>query len=213
MVQRDILLAEYTGGTVHIAHTSTSRAVDFVRAAKRRKLNVTCEVTPHHLVMTDEAVIGYDTNTKMNPPLRSQEDMEGLRKALADGTVDAIATDHAPHHCDEKCVEFALAPFGVIGLETAVPVCLDRLVRTGVIDLPRFVELLTSGPAGILGVDRGMLAEGGPADVTLLDTERRVTIQAEEFESKSSNSPFDGWECTGTNVMTIVGGRVVDNKL
>ncbi len=213
MVQRDILLAEYTGGTVHIAHTSTARAVDFVRAAKRRKLNVTCEVTPHHLVMTDEAVIGYDTNTKMNPPLRTQHDMKGLRKALADGTVDAIATDHAPHRCDEKCVEFGLAPFGVIGLETAVPVCLDRLVRTGVIDLPRFVELLTSGPAGILGVDRGMLAEGGPADVTLLDTERRVTIQAEEFESKSSNSPFDGWECTGTNVMTIVGGRIVDNKL
>jgi dihydroorotase len=212
MVQRDILLAEYTGGTVHIAHTSTARAVEFVRVAKRRKLNVTCEVTPHHLVMTDEAVLGYDTNTKMNPPLRPAADMKGLRKALADGTVDAIATDHAPHRCDEKCVEFGLAPFGVIGLETAVPVCLDRLVRPGVIDLPRFVELLTSGPAGVLGLDRGTLSEGGPADITVLDTERTVTIQAAGFESRSSNTPFDGWELTGTNVMTIVGGRIVDNK-
>jgi len=212
MVQRDILLAEYTGGTVHIAHTSTARAVEFVRAAKRRKIDVTCEVTPHHLVMTDEAVIGYDTNTKMNPPLRPAADMKGLRKALADGTIDAIATDHAPHRCDEKCVEFGLAPFGVIGLETAVPVCLDRLVRPGVIDLARFVELLTRGPARILGLDAGTLSEGGAADITVLDTERTVTIQADGFESKSSNTPFDGWELTGTNVMTIVGGRIVDDK-
>jgi dihydroorotase len=162
--------------------------------------------------MTDEAVLDYDTNTKMNPPLRPAADMKGLRKALADGTVDAIATDHAPHRCDEKCVEFGLAPFGVIGLETAVPVCLDRLVRPGVIDLPRFVELLTSGPAGVLGLDRGTLSEGGPADITVLDIERTVTIQAAGFESRSSNTPFDGWELTGTNVMTIVGGRIVDNK-
>jgi len=212
MVQRDILLAEYTGGTVHIAHTSTARAVEFVRAAKRKKIKVTCEVTPHHLVMTDEAVSGYDTNAKMNPPLRSAADMKGLRKALADGTIDAIATDHAPHRCDEKCVEFGLAPFGIIGLETAVPVCLDRLVRTGVIDLPRFVELLTTGPAGVLGLDRGRLTEGGPADITVLDLERTVTIQAEEFESRSANTPFDGWKLTGTNVMTIVGGRIADDK-
>ena len=213
MVQRDILLAEYTGGTVHIAHTSTSRAVDFVRVAKRKKINVTCEATPHHLVMTDEAVIGYDTNTKMNPPLRSQNDMKGLRKALADGTIDAIATDHAPHACDEKCVEFGLAPFGIIGLETAVPVCLDRLVHTAVIDLPRFVELFTSGPARVLGLDRGTLAEGSAADVTILDPQRTVTIEAAGFESKSSNTPFDGWELKGTNVRTIVAGRIVDDKL
>ena len=212
MVQRDILLAEYVGGSVHIAHTSTARAVEFVRRGKRAKIAVTCEVTPHHLVMSDEAVLGYDTNAKMNPPLRSVEDMKGLRKALADGTIDAIATDHAPHHCDEKCVEFSLAPFGVIGLETAVPVCLDRLVRPGVIDVPRFVELFTTGPAGILGLDRGTLAEGAAADITVLDLERTVTIEADSFESKSSNSPFDGWDCTGTNVMTIVGGRVVDSK-
>jgi dihydroorotase len=212
MVQRDILLAEYTGGTVHIAHTSTAQAVEFVRVAKRKKINVTCEVTPHHLVMTDEAVIGYDTNAKMNPPLRSTADMSGLRRALADGTIDAIATDHAPHRSDEKCVEFGLAPFGVIGLETAVPVCLDRLVRPGVIDLPRFVELLTIGPARILGLDHGTLTAGGPADITVLDLQRTVRIQADGFESKSANTPFDGWELTGTNVMTIVGGRVVDNK-
>jgi dihydroorotase len=213
MVQRDILLTEYTGGRVHIAHASTARAVDLVRQAKKKKIAVTCEVTPHHLVMTDEAVVGYDTNTKMNPPLRAKDDVKGLRKALADGTIDAIATDHAPHHCDEKCIEWSLAPFGIIGLETAVPVCLDRLVHQGVIDLPRFVQLVTTGPAEILGVDRGRLEEGGPADVTILDIEREVEINAEEFDSKSSNTPFDGWTCRGTNVMTIVGGRIVDDKL
>ncbi len=213
MVQRDILLAEYTGGRVHIAHTSTARAVEFVRVAKRSKINVTCEVTPHHLVLTDEAVVGYDTDAKMNPPLRAVADMKGLRKALADGTIDAIATDHAPHHCDEKCVEFSLAPFGIIGLETAVPVCLDRLVHTGVIDIARFVELLTNGPATILGLDRGTLAEGAAADITVLDLQRKVTIRTEEFSSKSSNTPFAGWDLKGSNVMTIVGGKVVDNKI
>ena len=213
MVQRDILLAEYTGGKVHIAHTSTARAVEFVRVAKRSKINVTCEVTPHHLVLTDEAVVGYDTDAKMNPPLRAVADMKGLRKALADGTIDAIATDHAPHHCDEKCVEFSLAPFGIIGLETAVPVCLDRLVHTGVIDIARFVELLTNGPATILGLDRGTLAEGAAADITVLDLQRKVTIRTEEFRSKSSNTPFAGWDLKGSNVMTIVGGKVVDNKI
>ena len=209
MVQRDILLAEYTGGHVHIAHMSTARAAEFVRRAKRRKVRVTCEVTPHHIALTDEAVGRYDTDAKMNPPLRGNQDRRTLLKALADGTVDAIATDHAPHHCDEKCVEFPLAPFGVIGLETAVPVCLDRLVHGGVIDLPRLVELFTIGPARILRLDKGSLAVGSDADVTLLDIERETTIQPQEFESKSSNTPFREWELRGTAVMTVVGGRVL----
>lgn len=209
MVQRDILLAEYTGGHAHIAHISTGRAVEFVREAKKNGLRVTCEVTPHHVVLTDEAVGDYDTNAKMNPPLRGRDDLETLRRALADGTIDAIATDHAPHHCDEKCVEFSLAPFGIIGLETALPVCIERLVHGGVIDLPRLVELFTVGPARILRLEKGTLAVGADADVTVLDPDGKMTIDAKEFRSKSSNTPFDGLELRGRAVMTIVGGRVV----
>jgi dihydroorotase len=209
MVQRDLLLAEYTGGHVHIAHISTGQAVDFVRRAKQRKIRATCEVTPHHLVLTDEAVGDYDTDAKMNPPLRTAEDIVAIREGLKDGTIDAIATDHAPHHSDEKCVEFSLAPFGVIGLETAVPICLDRLFHGGVVELGRFVELFTSGPAKILRLDRGSLAPGAAADVTVLDLERETTIEPSRFESKSSNTPFGGWKLKGAAVMTIVDGRVV----
>jgi len=209
MVQRDILLAEYTGGHVHIAHVSTARALDFVRKAKRRRVRVTCEATPHHLVLNEEAVGEYDTDAKMNPPLRSERDRKALLKGLADGTVDAIATDHAPHHVDEKCVEFAQAPFGIVGLETAVPVCLDRLVHQGVIGLPRFVELFTSGPARVLRLDRGTLRPGADADVTVLDLNRLTTINPAEFRSKSRNTPFRGWTVRGAAVMTIVGGRIV----
>lgn len=209
MVQRDLLLAEYTGGHVHIAHTSTARAIDFVRRAKQHGVRASCEVTPHHIALTDEAVGQYDTNAKMNPPLRSSADLQGLLDGLADGTVDAIATDHAPHHSDEKCVEFSLAPFGVIGLETAVPVCLERLVRTQVIDLPRLVELFTAGPARVLRLDKGRLAPGGDADITVLDLERRTTIEPKAFRSKSRNTPFGGWELRGAAVMTLVGGRIV----
>jgi len=166
MVQRDVLLAEYTGGHLHVAHISTARAVDFVRRAKQEQLRVTCEVTPHHLVLTDVAVGEYDTNAKMNPPLRAEQDRRGMLEALADGTVDAIATDHAPHHVDEKCVEFSNAPFGIIGLETAVPICLDRLVHAGVVYLPRLVELFTTGPAAVLHLDKGRLKKRADADVT-----------------------------------------------
>jgi dihydroorotase len=209
MVQRDILLAEYTGGHVHIAHLSTARSLGFVKVAKRRKLRVSCEVTPHHLTLTDEAISTYDTDTKMNPPLRSSKDLKALLRGLADGTVDAIATDHAPHLPDEKCVEFAKAPFGVIGLETAVPVCLDRLVHKKVIGLPRLVELFTTGPARVLRLDKGTLAEGADADVTVLDLDRLTTITPESFQSKSRNTPFKEWTLRGTAVMTVVGGRVV----
>jgi dihydroorotase len=209
MVQRDILLAEYTGGHVHIAHLSTARSLGYVRAAKRRKLRVSCEVTPHHLTLTDEALGTYDTDAKMNPPLRSSRDLKALLKGLADGTVDAIATDHAPHLPDEKCVEFSRAPFGVIGLETAVPVCLDRLVHKKVIGLSRLVELFTTGPARVLHLDKGTLAAGADADVTVLDPDRLTTITPETFRSKSRNTPFKQWTLRGMAVMTVVGGRVV----
>jgi len=209
MVQRDILLAGYTGGHAHVAHVSSARAVGFVREAKRENVRVTCEVTPHHLVLDESAVGEYDTNAKMNPPLRTRADIEALLCAAADGTIDAIATDHAPHHSDEKCVEFPLAPFGVIGLETAVPVCLDRLVRTERLSLTRLVELFTSGPARVLRLPAGTLRPGAAADVTLLDLERETTIRSQEFLSKSRNTPFNGWKLRGAAVLTLVAGRVV----
>jgi dihydroorotase len=209
MVQRDILLAAHTGGHVHIAHMSTARAADFVRRGKRANVRVSCEVTPHHLLLTDEAVGDYDTNAKMNPPLRTQQDVRGLQKALADGTVDAIASDHAPHHADEKCVEFSSAPFGVVGLETAVSLCLDRLLHGGVIDLPRLVELFTMGPAGVLRLSKGRLAVGSDADLTVLDLDRQVQVDPARFASKGKNTPFTGWTLRGAPVMTFVGGRIV----
>ena len=212
IVQRDILLAEDTGGHFHVAHMSTGRSADFVRQAKQRGARVTCEVTPHHLVLTDVAVHDYDTDAKMNPPLRDEQDRERLLAALADGTIDAIATDHAPHHVDEKQVEFSRAPFGIVGLETAVSLCLDRLVHGGVIDLARMVALFTTGPAGALGVDRGRLTVGGPADVTVIDPARRVQVDPTRFASKARNSPFAGWELRGAPVMTVVGGRVVHDE-
>jgi dihydroorotase len=209
MVQRDVLLAQYTGGSVHIAHMSTARSASIVRRAKREGIKVTCEVTPHHLVLEESAVAGYDTNAKMNPPLRTESDRIALVEALADGTVDAIATDHAPHHADEKCVEFSLAPFGVVGLETAVSLALDRLVHKGHLPLARLVELFTTGPAGVLRLDKGTLAVGVDADVTVLDLDREVTVEPQSFRSKSANTPFGGWKLRGGPVMTIVSGRIV----
>ncbi len=209
VVQRDILLAEDSGGRCHVAHMSTARAAEFVRSAKGRGVRVTCEVTPHHLVLNDEAVREYDTDAKMNPPLRQENQRLALVAALADGTVDAIATDHAPHHADEKGVEFSQAPFGIVGLETAVSVCLDRLVHGSVISLARMVELFTTGPAGVLGLDRGRLIEGAVADLTVLDLQRQVTVDPAEFESKSHNTPFGGWTLRGAPVLTVVAGRLV----
>jgi len=212
MVGRNILLSEYTGGHVHIAHMSTGRSAQLVREAKTRGSRVTCEVTPHHLVLDHEAVLQFDTNAKMNPPLRAGNDTEALKAALADGTVDAIATDHAPHHCDEKCVEFSRAPFGIVGLETAVSICLDRLVSKNVISLDRLVSLFTTGPAGVLGVDRGKIAVGMEADLTVLDLDREFTIDSADFESKSENSPFLDWKLQGGPVMTVVNGNVIYNR-
>jgi dihydroorotase len=211
MVARDLLLVEATGGRYHVAHLSTAKSAAMVRDAKRRGLAVTCEVTPHHLLLTDRDVVesGFHSHFKMNPPLRSEADRRALLEAIADGTIDAIASDHAPHTADEKCCEFELAPFGILGLETTVALGLDRLVRPGVVSLVRFVELLTSGPARALGLPGGTLAPGSPADVTLLDLERPWTVRPAAFASRSRNTPFEEWNVRGGAVATIVGGRIV----
>jgi dihydroorotase len=208
-VARDIRLAELTGARVHIAHISTARSVDIVREAKRRGLAVTCEVTPHHFTLSDAEVYrrNYDTNTKMAPPLRSQSDLEAIIEGLRDGTIDAIATDHAPHHANEKMLEFDLAPNGIVGLETAVSLTLDRLVHQGVITLTRMVELLSSNPARIFNLDRGTLKVGGEADVTIFDPQLQIQIDASKFQSKSRNTPFDSWVLKGAPIAAIVGGR------
>jgi dihydroorotase len=208
-VARDIMLAEVTGARIHIAHISTAGSVELVRAAKRKGLSVTCEVTPHHLALTDAAVVGFDTNTKMNPPLRSEEDRAALIEAVRDGTIDAIATDHAPHHADEKMLEYDRAPFGVIGLETALGVVLTVLYHTGVVSLSRIIETLTSGPARALSLAGGVLAVGAPADIVIFDLEREWTVDPSRFKSKSRNTPFAGWKLRGAVQATFVNGREV----
>lgn len=207
-VARDLLLAELTGAHLHVAHVSTAGAVALIRAARERGLHVTAEVTPHHLALTDEETLGYDTSTKMAPPLRSQGDVEACRAGLADGTIDAIATDHAPHAVHEKDVEFTAAPCGVIGLETAVPVTLD-LVRTGVLDPLGWVRRLSTAPARIVGRPGGSLAIGAPADLVLVDPERRWVYDPAKGYSKSRNSPWAGREMVGRALTTIVGGAPV----
>ncbi len=212
MALRDISLAELTGGAVHVAHMSARQTLDAVRYGKARGIKVTCEVTPHHFVLTDAmlgAPVAYDTNAKMNPPLREEADRDAMLQGIVDGSVDVIATDHAPHHADEKHVEFDQAPFGITGLETAVSLCLDRLVHTGLIPLPRLVELLSVNPARLLRVPGGSLAEGAPADITLLAPDLEVTVSAAAMRSKSKNTPFNGWKLRGGVAATIVAGRVV----
>jgi dihydroorotase len=207
---RDCALAELTGARLHLAHVSTRGAIEAVRRAKERGLDVTCEVTPHHFTLTDEAVEGYDTNYKMNPPLRSSEHLEAVLEALRDGTIDAIATDHAPHHADEKALEFDHAPNGITGLETGVALALDRLVHMGVVGLERLVELCSVNPARIFKLEgRGTLRPGAWGDVTILDPDLRWTFDASRSKSKSRNTPFDGWTMQGAPVATIVSGRVV----
>jgi dihydroorotase len=210
MVERDVLLAELTGGRVHIAHLSAAASVDAVRRGKARGVSVTAEVTPHHLFLTDEAVreTGYDTNTKMNPPLRSEQDRAAVVAGLRDGTIDCIATDHAPHTVDDKQVEYDQAAFGIVGLETAVPLCLDRLVHAGLVDLRQLVALLSTNPARVLSLPGGTLAPGSPADLTLLDLNRRRTVDPTRFQSLSHNTPFAGLTLRGWPAMTIVGGEV-----
>jgi dihydroorotase len=212
MVERDVSLAELTAAHVHVAHMSARESIRAVRAGKSRGVRVTCEVTPHHFTLVDEALQGpvqYDTNLKMNPPLRGAADREAMLEGLADGTVDVIATDHAPHHVDEKTVEFDSAPFGIIGLETAVPIVFDRLVHAGRITLRRMVELLSTNPARVLRLPGGTLAEGAPADVTVLAPDMVVTVDTSALRSKSRNTPFGGWQFRGGVAATIVGGRFV----
>lgn len=207
---RDIILAQDTGAHVHIAHVSTKGAVEAVRRAKNEHINVTCEVTPHHFTLTDKAVEGYDTNTKMSPPLRSEEHLEAIIEGLRDGTIDAIATDHAPHHADEKALEYDRAPMGITGLETSLGLTFQQLISKGVIDLVRLVELCSTNPARIFNLEhRGTLRPGSIADVTIIDPELQWTYLNSESRSRSRNSPFDGWQFTGGCVATIVGGRVV----
>jgi dihydroorotase len=210
--ERGVLLAELTGSAFHVAHMSARASLRAVRKGKEAGVRVTCEVAPHHFTLTDEALtapIPYDTNVKMNPPLREAADRDAMLNGIADGSVDAIATDHAPHHYDEKHVEFDRAPFGIVGLETAVSLSLDRLVHAGLIRLPRLVELLSVNPARILGVRGGSLAAGERADITVLAPDLKVKVQAAAMRSRSKNTPFDGWELRGGVAATIVGGRTV----
>jgi dihydroorotase len=211
-VERGVLLSELTGSAFHVAHMSARASLRAVRKGKEAGVRVTCEVAPHHFTLTDESLgspIPYDTNTKMNPPLREAADRDAMLSGIADGSVDVIATDHAPHHYDEKNVEFDRAPFGIVGLETAVSLSLDRLVHTGLIRLPRLIELLSANPARILGIAGGSLSAGAPADITVIAPDHRVRIDASRLRSRSKNTPFDGWELRGGVAATFVGGRPV----
>jgi dihydroorotase len=212
MVYREIALAEYTGKRIHIAHVSSAMSTDLIRTAKARGVQVTAETTPHYFTLTDEAVDGYNTNAKMNPPLRSEDDRQAVRQGLADGTFDAIATDHAPHSILEKEVEFDRAMNGIIGLETSLPLSL-ALVRDGLIDEQRLIELMSVNPAGILGLAAGTLRPGAAADITVINPALAFTYTEDQVVSKSKNSPFLGWKLQGRAVLTVVGGRITYNIL
>jgi len=209
IVARDILLAELTGGHYHVAHVSTAEAVRLIKDAKARGLPVTCEVAPHHFALTDEAVRSFDTNTKMSPPLRSARHVAAMKAALADGTIDAIATDHAPHVIQDKEVEFDYAANGIVGLETAFGLTITALVEAEVLSLTQAIALLTCRPASVFRLPKGTLSIGADADVAIVDPRREWVVDVKQFASKSKNSPFDGWKLRGQVVATIAGGRVV----
>ena len=208
-IVRDLLLAGFTGGRIHIQHVSTAYGVDAIRQAKARGVRVTAEATPHHLLLTDEAVDGYRTDAKVNPPLRSPEDREAVQIGLADGTLDTLATDHAPHHYDEKERAFDDAPFGIVGLETALGLILTHVVGKDIIDLSTMVDRMSRAPAEAFGLPGGSLTSGAVADVTIIDPAAEWTVERDAFVSKSRNQPFDAWELKGRARYTIVGGRVV----
>ena len=209
IVARDLLLAELTGGHYHVAHVSTAEAVQLVREAKRKGLSVTCEAAPHHFALSDEAVMSFDTNTKMSPPLRSTRHVEAVKAGLADGTIDAIATDHAPHTIQDKEVEFDYAANGVIGLETAFGLTVSVLVEGGALTLERAIARLTADPARIFGLAKGTLSVGADADVTIVDPAREWVVDLAQSASKSRNSPFHGWKLRGQILATIMGGKIV----
>ena len=209
MVIRDILLARRTGGHVHLAHMSTKGSVELIRWGKERGIRVTAEVCPHHLSLTEECCEGYDTNAKMNPPLRTAEDVEALQEAVIDGTIDLIATDHAPHHYDEKEREFADAPFGIVGLETALAVVVSRLVSDGRLSFATLIERMSCAPARIFGLPGGTLARGTVGDITVFDPEHEWTVDPARFLSKGRNTPYAGMTLRGRAVCTVVGGQVI----
>jgi len=208
MIGRDTALAESTGGRLHVMHVSTAGGVALVRAAKARGVRVTAEACPHHFTLTDESLRTFDANCKMSPPLRTAADVEAIIAGIADGTIDCIATDHAPHAREKKMLELDRAPFGILGLETAIGLSVTRLIVPGHLGWPRLVEAMSTIPARILGLDRGTLRTGSPADVTIIDPDRTWKVDVKSFRSKSINSPFHGWTLRGRAVATIVGGRV-----
>jgi dihydroorotase len=208
-IARDVILSRITGGRVHIAHLSTKESLDWIRDAKAKGIAITCEVTPHHFTLTDEDIGDYDTNFKMNPPLREDSDVDAMVQGLADGSIDCIVTDHAPHTPLDKEMPFEAAANGIVGLETAIPLSWEVLVKPEVVSLSRLVELFSVNPSRILGLDRGTLRPGAVADVTVIDPKMKLTVDVAEFKSKGRNSPFHGWELQGAPVLTIVGGRIV----
>lgn len=209
MVARDLILADVTGARYHVAHISSRHSVEMVARAKQRGLNVTSEATPHHFVLADADMPPYDSNYKMKPPLRESEDVAAVTNGLADGAIDAIATDHAPHPGAEKMQEFERCPFGIIGLETAVGLALERLYHSGKIELPRFVQLFTANPARILSLDRGTLRPGSAADLTIFGLDHEWTYEVNRSPSKSRNTPFHGHKFRGGPVATVVAGKIV----
>lgn len=213
MIYRDIVLAELTGGRVHILHVSTAGGVDLIRQGIARGIRVTGEACPHHFLLTDESLRSFDSNYKMSPPLRTQKDVDAILTGLKDGTLSVLATDHAPHAPEKKERELDQAPNGIIGLETFLPLCITHLVEPGHLSWPQMLAKMTVNPARVLGIDRGTLQPGRPADVTVIDPKVKWTIDKRTFRSKSRNTPFDGWPVTGRAVATIVGGQLKKNEL
>ena len=212
MVSRDILIAEATHTAIHIAHVSTRGSVELVRQAKKRGVNVTCETCPHYFTLTENAVDGFNTNAKMNPPLRTSDDVEAIKEGLKDGTIDCIVTDHAPHHIDEKNCEFALALNGIVGFETSLGLGLQYLVKSGVLTLNELIEKMAVNPSRILRINKGSLSIDADADITIFDPSKEWTVDISKFQSKSKNSPFDGFTLCGKPEYVIVGGKMVVNN-
>lgn len=208
-VSRDVLTAEQVGGRLHVCHVSTRNSIEAIRAAKRRGARITAETAPHYFTLTDEACAGFNTNAKMNPPLRDTDDIAAVIEGLQDGTLDAIATDHAPHHRDEKEVEFEQAYNGIVGLETSLGLGVTYLVRPGRLTMGQLIEKMSAAPAEIIGIDRGTLGQGRPADIVVFDPEAAYTVDVREFASKGKNSPYDGFELFGRVELTVTGGRIV----
>ena len=212
MVARELILAEYTGVPLHIAHVSTALSVELIRNAKKRGVNVTCETCPHYFSLTEEACAGYNTNAKVNPPLRRASDVLAIIEGIADDTIDIISTDHAPHHADEKNVEFSLAANGLVGFETALPLAVTYLVKPGVITITKLVEKMSLNPSRILSINKGTLDIGSSADITIIDINEEITVDVGKFQSKAKNSPYGGTKLYGTVHSTIVDGRVIVNE-